>query len=72
MVAFANNLNKDEALQNTAPHLRSNLYDIQLICQQNCQLNLWSIAHFEKRNYDQGCKEVKVNYESIKRLAGIC
>ena len=35
LITFANNLDPDEALQNTGPHLKSKLFETQIVYQQN-------------------------------------
>ena len=50
-MTFANNLDPDEAPQNVGLHLRSKLFDIQIIYQQNIWEKTLIFASFERKKY---------------------
>ena len=50
-MTYANNLDTDEAPQNVGLHLRSKLFDIQIIYQQNIWEETVIFASFERKKY---------------------
>ena len=50
-MTFANNLDPDEAPQNVGLHLRSKLFDIQIIYQQKMGGNNEFFENFERKKY---------------------
>jgi len=50
-MTFANNLDPDEAPQNMGLHLRSKLFDIQIIYQQNICEETDFFSSFERKKY---------------------
>ena len=50
-MTYANNLDPDEAPQNVGFHLRSKLFDIQIIYVQNIWEKTMIFASFEERKY---------------------
>ena len=50
-MTFANNLDPDEAPQNVGLHLRSKLFDIQIIYQQKKWVETMIFENFERNKY---------------------
>ena len=50
-MTFANNLDPDEAPQNVGLHLRSKLFDIQIIYQQKKWVETIFFSSFERNKY---------------------
>ena len=48
---FPNNLDPDEAPQNVGPHLRSKLFDTQIIYIKKVLMNTRAFANFDKNEY---------------------
>ena len=69
-MTYANDLDPDEAPQNVGIHLRSKLFDIQIIYQQNiCEETLIFGIFWKKKIFEKSTQHAELNAKSDQSYA---